>query len=78
MLGKIEGRRRRGRQRVSWLDGITDSVNMNVSKPQECRTGELGVLQSVRLQRVEQDLVTEQQQIGVASLDQSLPPYEFL
>ena len=47
MLGKIEGRRRRGRQRMRWLDGITDSVSMNVSKAQECRTGELGVLQSV-------------------------------
>ena len=32
MLGKIEGRRRRGRQRMSWLDGITDSVDMNLSK----------------------------------------------
>ena len=30
MLGKIEGRRRRGRQRMSWLDGITDSVDMDV------------------------------------------------
>ena len=32
MLGKIEGRRRRGRQRMRWLDGITDSINMNFSK----------------------------------------------
>ena len=32
MLGKIEGRRRRGRQRMRWLDGITDSVNMSLSK----------------------------------------------
>ena len=32
MLGKIEGRRRRGRQRMRWLDGITDSMNMNLSK----------------------------------------------
>ena len=32
MLGKIEGRRRRGRQRIRWLDGITDSVDMNLSK----------------------------------------------
>ena len=35
MLGKIEGRRRRGRQRMRWLDGITDSVGMNFSKLQE-------------------------------------------
>ena len=31
MLGKIEGRRRRGQQRMRWLDGITDSMNMNLS-----------------------------------------------
>ena len=32
MLGKIEGRRRCGRQRMSWLDGISDSVNMSLAK----------------------------------------------
>ena len=52
MLGKTEGRRRRGRQRMKWLDGIIDSMDMSLSKLQETVKDREGVLQFMGLQRV--------------------------
>ena len=51
MLGKIEGRGRRGQQRMRWLDGITDLKDMNLRKLRVLVTGKPGVLQSMGLQR---------------------------
>ena len=62
VLGKTEGRRRRGWQGMKWLDGISDSVDMSLSKIQEMvKDRKPSVLQFMGSQRVRHDLVIKQQ-----------------
>ena len=62
MLGKIEGRRRRRRKRMRWLDGITDLMDMSLSNARSWLwTGKPGVLQSIELDRTEHLNRTEHQ-----------------
>ena len=77
MLGKIDGGRRRGRQRMRWLDSITNSMGMSLSNSRSWWwTGRPSMLQSMGLQRVRHDWVTELNWTLITGLT-AVSPFDF-
>ena len=79
MLGKIEGRRKRERQRLRCLDGITDWMHVSLSKVQELVwTGKPGMLQSMGLQRAGHDWATKMNWTELIRLQKNFYTWTFL
>ena len=71
MLGKIEGKTRRGQERMRWLDSITDSMDMSLGKLRQILRDREALLQTVESQKVGHNLATKQQ--GLYPQDNTLP-----